>query len=411
MNILINAYACAPNMGSEPGMAWNWIINLAKYCRVFVITEGEWRQEIEKELESLPQKENIIFFYSPVSARIRKMCWNQGDWRFYIYYRRWQLKTLSIARKILKEHPIDVVHQLNMIGFREPGYLFKLKKPIVWGPVDAKEVFPTAYLVGASVRERIFIHLKNIITHFQLKSWKRIKNAVQRSTFLVSASSQSVITFRKFFNKETILLNETGCYISDKKKSHLSKSSEFVNLLWVGKFDFRKQLTLALESISLTNNLEKIKLNIVGGTKEEEDYYKAIADKLNISNACIWHGRVSHSKVQELMQLSDLFFFTSIAEGTPHVVLEAIGNNLPVLCFNTCGHGDVVNDLVGVKIELSTPEKSKFEFASHIDSLILNPSRLLEMSANCTQRQKELTWDVKAKQMVELYGAAIKRNI
>ena len=28
LSILINAYACSPNMGSEPGMAWNWCINL-----------------------------------------------------------------------------------------------------------------------------------------------------------------------------------------------------------------------------------------------------------------------------------------------------------------------------------------------------------------------------------------------
>lgn len=31
--------------------------------------------------------------YSPVSEEIRKMCWNQGDWRFYKYYRQWQWKT------------------------------------------------------------------------------------------------------------------------------------------------------------------------------------------------------------------------------------------------------------------------------------------------------------------------------
>ena len=26
-------------------------------------------------------------YYNPVSKEIRKMCWNQGDWRFYKYYR------------------------------------------------------------------------------------------------------------------------------------------------------------------------------------------------------------------------------------------------------------------------------------------------------------------------------------
>ena len=50
MNILINAYACAPNWGSEQGMAWHWITELAKMHNLYVITEGEWKKEIEEAL-------------------------------------------------------------------------------------------------------------------------------------------------------------------------------------------------------------------------------------------------------------------------------------------------------------------------------------------------------------------------
>ena len=78
------------------------------------------------------------------------MCWNQGDWRFYKHYHAWQYRTYEIALGIIKIYHIDIVHQLNMIGFREPGYLWKIEGiPFVWGPVDAKEKFPIAYLQGA----------------------------------------------------------------------------------------------------------------------------------------------------------------------------------------------------------------------------------------------------------------------
>ena len=70
------------------------------------------------------------------------MCWNQGDWRFYKYYKKWQWKTYLIAKEICAEVNIDVLHQLNMIGFREPGYLWKLSKengvPFVWGPIGCR---------------------------------------------------------------------------------------------------------------------------------------------------------------------------------------------------------------------------------------------------------------------------------
>ena len=56
INVLINAYAVSPIWGSEPGVGWNWIINLSKDCNLFIITEGEWRAEIENAVKTLPQK-------------------------------------------------------------------------------------------------------------------------------------------------------------------------------------------------------------------------------------------------------------------------------------------------------------------------------------------------------------------
>lgn len=55
------------------------------------------------------------------------------------------------------------------------------------------------------------------------------------------------------------------------------------------------------------------------------------------------------------MANADLFFFTSVSEDTSTVVLEAVSCNLPVLCFDTCGMGYVINDKVGIKISLSNP--------------------------------------------------------
>ena len=110
-----------------------------------------------------------------------------------------------------------------------------------------------------------------------------------------------------------------------------------------------------------------------------------------------------HDEVQHLMQVADVFFFTSVAEGTPHVVLEAIGNNLPVVCFDVCGQGDSVNELVGCKITLSTPAQSVKDFAKVLNGLETNRELLKQLSLNCRKRQEELSWDNKAKQMLELY--------
>lgn len=406
LSILINAYACSPNMGSEPGMAWNWCVNLAKYCEIHIITEGEFRDKIEAILSTLPQGNNMHFYYNPVSDEIRKMCWNQGDWRFYKHYRDWQWKTYLMAKEIIQQHHIDIVHQLNMIGFREPGYLWKIEdKPFVWGPVDAKEKFPVAYLQGASLKAKLFIRLKNFLTGLQLRYSFRVHKAARKASYVISASTESKESFRKYFHIDSPLLNETGCYVhADMIKSHKVKDS--FDLLWVGKMDFRKQLSLAIQTLAKLKKKD-VRLHIVGGG--DATIYKEMAEKLGVEQQCIWHGMVSHDEVQIMMQESDVFFFTSVAEGTPHVVLEAIGNALPVVCFDMCGQGDSVNDKVGLKIPLSNPKQSVTDFAEKIEYLYNHRDHLQALSDGCKERQQELSWDNKALQMVSLYDE-IMRN-
>ena len=410
LNILVNAYACSPNWGSEQGMAWNWIKNLSQYCNLYIITEGEYKELIEKAVKDLPQKENLHFYYNPLPDRVRKMCWNQGDWRFYYYYNKWQWKTYQIALNIIREHSIDVLHQLNMIGFREPGYLWKIKDiPLVWGPIGGMELMPVAYLEGASLKHKLNIYLKNIVNTYQTKYSKRVQKAIFRADALVAAVKGVKDKVELYYDREIILINETGCYPNAVARNNITKDT--FDVLWVGKMDFRKQLGLAIKCISQLDDCEQITLHIVGsGSEKEVTYYRSLAKKLGVDETCKWYGSIPNKEVHELMKKSDLLLFTSIMEGTPHVVLEAIGNNLPILCFDICGQSASVNESVGIKIPISTLTQSVLDFADKIRFLYQNKRILEAMSKACVERQQVLSWDNKIRQMITIYNNAIEKH-
>jgi hypothetical protein len=71
MKILISAYACEPNKGSEPGVGRSWLVELAKYHRVWVITRDNNQSSIEGYLKCNPglYNENMKFIY----VRLSKM--------------------------------------------------------------------------------------------------------------------------------------------------------------------------------------------------------------------------------------------------------------------------------------------------------------------------------------------------
>lgn len=411
LKILINAYACSPNMGSEPGMAWNWVSNLAKFCELYIITEGEFRDKIEEVVPTLEWGKNMHFYYNPVSEEIRKMCWNQGDWRFYKYYREWQWKTYLMAKDICSKEKIDVLHQLNMIGFREPGYLWKLSQengvPFVWGPIGGLKQFPTAYLQGAGVKMKLFNRLKNILNIWQLKHDKRVNEAFRTAKLLVSSIPDSYHAIKKYKGKESIIIPETGCFLSEDIPTDRF-DEEYFHVMWVGKFDFRKQLPLALRAVAISDN-PNIVLDIYGsGSDEHIASVKNIIDSLGITDKVVWHGNQPNDVVMNAMRKSQLFFFTSISEDTSTVVLEAVSNRLPVLCFNACGMAAVIDDKIGRKVSLSNPIQSAKDFARLLNELECDRALLKQMSESCKQRQLELSWEEKAKTMLGWYEKIVK---
>ena len=404
-SILINAYACSPGMGSEPGMAWNWCVNLAKYCELHIITEGEFREKIEAELPTLPQGKNMHFYYNPVSEDIRRMCWNQGDWRFYYYYRRWQNKTLEVAQNIVRDNHIDIVHQLNMVGFREPGYLWKLDKPLVWGPIAGIGTIPYSFLKKAGLKFSLFFVLKNCLTNLQLRYSPRVQAILRKASYVITATPEAGYMINKYHGIQTVQINETGCF--SKKENEISsiKSNDKFEVIWVGRFIYTKQLNLALETISQLKDIKDLRFHIVGQAfkREETEKYHQYAKKLGIQDICIWHGLIPNYQVHELMKRCHLFFFTSIFEATSTVILEALTNHLPIVCFDCCGFGPLIDEQIGLKIKLINPKQSVTEFAKAIEFLYHHKELLKEMSSNCTKRQEELSWDNKIKQMIELY--------
>lgn len=208
LNILIDAYAIAPNWGSEQGMGWNWVSNLAKFCNLYIITEGEWQKEIETVLAAAmdnnmdksvnptgltrQQAECMHFFYLPVSKEIREMCWNQGTWKFYIHYEQWERRAFEKAKEVIEIYSkvpggqIDVMHKLNMICYREPGYMWKIKDlPFVWGPVGGYGGVPNTFMKGAGIAIKLKENIKNVINYITFHYQPRVRKAAKRSDAIV----------------------------------------------------------------------------------------------------------------------------------------------------------------------------------------------------------------------------------
>ena len=149
LKVLISAYACSPYHGSEPGVGWGFVSALARYHDLWVIVEeNEFRADLERYLiEHQELKTQLRFEYIPRirHSRIERL-WPPS---YYWTYRRWHQDAYQLAQQLHQEVNFDLAHQLTMVGFREPGYLWQLGIPFVWGPVGGMGLFPWRFLPTA----------------------------------------------------------------------------------------------------------------------------------------------------------------------------------------------------------------------------------------------------------------------
>ena len=89
LKILVSAYACAPNKGSEPGMGWNFVTGLANFHELHVIVEKrKWEQPILEYLKVYPELKANLRFYFIDKTRNK---WLRKLWppSYYWFYKVW----------------------------------------------------------------------------------------------------------------------------------------------------------------------------------------------------------------------------------------------------------------------------------------------------------------------------------
>ncbi|KAA9039294.1 glycosyltransferase [Ginsengibacter hankyongi] len=405
INVLISSFACGPYWGSEVGMGWNWIINLSNHCNLIIITEKGFQKDIEAEVPKLNLANNPTFYYIDIGNKGRELFWKQGSFLFYNYYNKWQRKAYGLSNALISKHDIQIIHQLNLIGFREPGYLWKLagQIPFVWGPVGGFNQVPLNYIATFSLKNKLFYYSKHLIQHLQVHYHSRVKKALKAANIVFAESTTTKSILKKVYNIESILMNETGADFQDFYQHKLFCDNNSINLLWVGKIQGLKGLPIALQTLkNLKENNIPAKLTIVGDGPDEKACRKLV-DRLEINEMVLFTGKIPNMEVKTLMKKFDLLFFTSLKEGTPHVVLEALSNGLPVLCHDACGHGDVVNDSCGVKVPLKSYHQSIQSFTAHIEYLYNSKCKLYDFSKNAKDTVEQCSWEKKAKQVVATY--------
>lgn len=409
LRVLIVAAAVHPDKGSEPGLGWGWVQALAQLHDVHVITgekEGN-RRAIELRLEQDPKYFKSLKF-TFIDRENRPGFLNQFTPIYYYRYNQWHKRAYLEAKRLCDSEQFDLVHQLNMTGYREPGYLWKLGKPFVWGPVGGTANVPLRFFRELGVAGTIYQVLKVIVNNIQLVTSPRVRAALKQTDGLVASSSETQKVFRKKLRVESIVINDSGPPINTNDKNNTcnkTQNHEF-QIAWSGLHISRKALPVALKALAKLETTKPWKLKILGAGPQTNNW-KKLTRKLSLEEKCTWLGWVSKSESEETIRDSRLLLMPSLHEGTPAVLFEALTTGTPVVCFDLCGQADVIDETCGIKIGMDSRDNMINNMAKAIDRLIDDHDLWLQLSHGATLKVKDFEWDKKARQMSKVYMAAM----
>lgn len=414
--VLIVAAACHPDHGSEPGLGWNWAVRIADHHDVTVVS-GDFqgsRAAIVARLDRDPALAARIrfaflpWFEAPTSG-MSAWLWNYYQPIYYAAYERWMRQAFVVARRLVEEEGgFDLCHQLNMIGFREPGYLWQLPLPFVWGPVGGTQNVPWGMLGSLGPVEGLRHAARNAINEWQMRFSSRFRRALARSSGVIAVASDTVETLRRRHGIESEVI-PAAFGIARHPRARVREPAGPLRFVYTGQHVPRKGLPFALEALARLDPSRAWTLDVLGAGQMTSSWQKK-ARRLGIADRVAFHGFVTRERLFELLEQGDVYVFPSLLEGWPASIAEALSLGLPVVTTDHQGMRDLVTPECGLLVDPARPERLINGLRDAFERLTTDPKLVATLSAGALRRAEEISPERQIPAVLRMYERALGRE-
>ena len=298
------------------------------------------------------------------------------------------LRNLS---KVLKENCIEVIHCNTPVGGlvgRLCGRKFHTKHIIY--TAHGFHFYKGAPLINRTVfkwAEQIMAHWTDVIITMNQEDFEAAKKFKLRKNGKVFKVHGVGITLSEY---EDIIVDKEG------KRRELGFTPQDIICISAGDLVARKNYGVAIEAIASipSPNIHYL----ICGLGPEQKELEELAKQRGVENQIHFLG--FRNDMKELMKISDIFILSSLQEGLPRSLMEAMAIGLPVIASRIRGNVDLIEE--GKNGYLCQPMSSA-EFARGINALSQNRSARQIMGAHNLVVIKGYDISVVQKEIANIY--------
>lgn len=186
----------------------------------------------------------------------------------------------------------------------------------------------------------------------------------------------------KISSKGVVIFNPVRSDLPEKCKN---ENKEFVS---IGRLADQKNYPLLFHAFALVSKkFPEYKLRIFGDGEKKEELMN-LCKKLNLEKKVIFEGYIKN--VNEKMKYSQIYVMTSLYEGMPNALIEAMGMGFPVICSDCPSGGPrelIVNEVNGLLFKNNNVN----ELIKCMELLIMDENLRKDIGKKATEIKKDLS--------------------
>lgn len=410
LKLLMSAYACEPDKGSEPGIGWRWALETAALGHdVWIITRanneagivrGMARLEAARHEDAragitrpgLSSRLHFIYFDLPPWAR----WWKRGGRGVHLYYLLWQWGAHLRALELHATQHFDAVQHITFGVLRHPSFMGRLGIPFIAGPLGGGEQAPVAlrkyYSTAGKIRDRLR-DVANVLARFD--PW--LRQMYQQASLILMKTPQSLNWLPTEYRHKARCLLEIGVDPRPAPPEPLKakpRHHQTLHVLYVGRFDFFKGMDLGLRAIAEVHARSiPVRLTMIGQGPARKRWQQLTA-QLQLADRVTWVPWMKQPDLLQAYHSFDVLLFPSMHDSSGNVLLESMASGLPVVCMDLGGPAEIIDASCGRSVAIAglDADQAVQALADALAELASDPALRLELRAGALQRAGDFSW-------------------
>lgn len=359
IRVLVYAYACEPDRGSEPGAGWGIVQTLARFAECTVLVGPEHSAGLLRRAHRDPEPSvTVVEVPEPHWGRSAK--WHRITW--FLLYLEWLRRAARVARDLHLAAPFDLAYHATYSAYWLPSPVTRLGIPSVWGPVGGAVVAPRRLWAGLGV----FGLADELLDLISVRLWETLpptRRTWRDATVRIVQNETTLSRLPSQLRATTLVLNHAGLV----EVQQCGRQAVGRDVLFLGRLERRKGVALAIRALAYARD---VRLVVVGEGPARRSLQR-LAQRLGVTDRVEFRGRIPHAQVAQLLAAAPAVVFPGLREEGGVALAEAMYAGVPVIVLAHGGAGTVASDALDVSRVALIPPSSAEQVARGIGEAML----------------------------------------